>query len=603
MFSATDISSFLACPHTATLKQAESRGEVKKPFFNDPAVDLLRKLGQEHERNHLRSLEADGLTVAKLEHDIRWNDGAVETLKAMQRGVDVVYQGVFLDSDWGGRPDFLTKVNSPSALGGWGYEVVETKLARSTKAGALIQLCFYSDMLASLQGTEPRLVRVVLGGLAEPEEFVLSRYAAYFRKIRNGFAHAWQVEPDTYPEPVDHCDVCSWYPLCDARRRADDHLSLVAGITRNQRKALVERGIVTVADLALLTLPVEPKFERIGAAALQRIYEQARIQVQGRAEGRLIYKLFEEFEPGRGLASLPSPDPADIFLDFEANPYILGDGLEYLTGFVMLDDLNRPRYQSLWALDRVEEKKAFESFMALVMERWQANPAMHIYHYAPYEPTAIKRLAGRHGVYIEELDELLRAGVFVDLYRAVRQGLRASVESYSIKRLEPLYGFSRMVPLEKANKTLAAFEAALVLTSGQDEIADLLQTVQGYNQDDCVSALRLRDWLEERRKELETATGKPLPRPAPQLGKPGENLAAELDQVAQVKKQLLDTLPTDEVSWTPQSVRFGCWHKCSNGIDVKKSHRGGSITASVISRMRSCRKTKARWQVWCMWGQ
>src|ERR1039458_5089504 len=99
IFSATDISSFLACPHTATLKQAESRGEVKKPFFNDPAVDLLRRLGQEHEQKHLHSLERDGLKVVKLDHDIRWTEGAAETVKAMQRGAEVIYQGVFLDSD------------------------------------------------------------------------------------------------------------------------------------------------------------------------------------------------------------------------------------------------------------------------------------------------------------------------------------------------------------------------------------------------------------------------------------------------------------------------------------------------------------------------
>src|SRR5581483_369495 len=217
--------------------------------------------------------------------------------------------------------------------------------------GALVQLCFYSDMLGRLQGTQPRLVHVVLGGLAEPEHFPVNHYSAYFRKVRNDFARAWQAEPSTYPEPVDHCDVCSWYPLCDERRRADDHLSLVAGISRNQRKALVARRIVTVVDLARLALPVTPKFERIGTAALQRIREQARIQVQGREEKRLLYELLDEFEPGRGLACLPTPDPADIFLDFESNPYVFGDGLEYLTGFVTLDGHGQPQYQAMWALD------------------------------------------------------------------------------------------------------------------------------------------------------------------------------------------------------------------------------------------------------------
>ncbi len=141
---------------------------------------------------------------------------------------------------------------------------------------------------------------------------------------------------------------------------------------------------------------------------------------------------------------MPLPSPADLFLDLEANPYVLDEGLEYLIGMVTLpaNSGGEPIYESLWALTRSEEKKAFETFIAKVMERWRQNPEMHIYHYAPYEPTAIKRLVGRHGTCVDEVDELLRAGVFVDLYRAVRQGIRASVESYSIKRLEPLYGFS-----------------------------------------------------------------------------------------------------------------------------------------------------------------
>ena len=50
----------------------------------------------------------------------------------------------------------------------------------------------------------------------------------------------------------------------------------------------------------------------------------------------------------------------------------------------------------------------------------------------------------------DEVDDLFRLGVFVDLYRVVRQGIRAGVESYSIKRLEPLCGYARQVDLRDA---------------------------------------------------------------------------------------------------------------------------------------------------------
>src|SRR5207253_11235802 len=134
-------------------------------------------------------------------------------------------------------------------------------------------------------------------------------------------------------------------------------------------------------------------------------------------------------------------------------------------------------------------------------------PDMHIYHYGAYEETAIKRMAGRHGVCGDEVDELLRADMLVDLYRVVRQGLRASVESYSIKKLEPLYEFNREVQLVDANLALNTFQSVLAFGPGEENVAEIRRAIEGYNRDDCLSTLRLRDWLEDRRHELEDRTG------------------------------------------------------------------------------------------------
>ena|SRR5271165_2103824 len=154
------------------------------------------------------------------------------------------------------------------------------------------------------------------------------------------------------------CEVCSWFPLCDTRRRDDDHLSLVAGITQMQRKELGSREINTVARLASLPLPVVPKIDRIGDAALLRVRDQARIQIDGRNEGRLVYELLEPIEEQKGLAALPSPSPGDIFLDFEAVPYAFDTGLEYLIGAVTVPDRPHaePTYKSLWSFERMFEK-------------------------------------------------------------------------------------------------------------------------------------------------------------------------------------------------------------------------------------------------------
>ena len=146
------MSDFLACQHISTLDRAESRKEVTKPFFKDPAIDLLRKLGFEHEQRYLRQLiQIDGLAVVAIDINRTWEDAVADTIRAMRAGADAIYQGTFLDGKLGGRADFLVRVSMPSALGSWSYEPVETKLAHSTKAGALVQLCFYSDLLSRIR--------------------------------------------------------------------------------------------------------------------------------------------------------------------------------------------------------------------------------------------------------------------------------------------------------------------------------------------------------------------------------------------------------------------------------------------------------------------
>ena len=149
MFSATDVANFLACHHTVTLGLAESRKEIKKPFFNDPSIELLQRLGLEHERQYLRQLtDEEERAVTQIDLDAPWEQGVAQTIEALRQGAPAVYQATLMNGPWRGRADFLIRVETPSSLGSWSYEVVDTKLARSTKAGAVLQLCFYSDLLS-----------------------------------------------------------------------------------------------------------------------------------------------------------------------------------------------------------------------------------------------------------------------------------------------------------------------------------------------------------------------------------------------------------------------------------------------------------------------
>jgi uncharacterized protein len=203
-------------------------------------------------------------------------------------------------------------------------------------------------------------------------------------------------------------------------------------------------------------------------------------------------------------------------------------------------------------MNAAEEKRAFETFMDTVMERRRQYPDMHIYHYGSYEETAIKRMAGQHSTRVEEVDELLRGEVLVDMFRVVRQGLRASVESYSIKKLEPFYHYQRDVKLPDANFALQTFQAVLAFGPGEENIAELLTAIEGYNRDDCVSALKLRGWLEDLRRDLENQVGKALPRPEPKEGEPSKGLSEYLERVRVVRDRLIENLPEDRASWTAE---------------------------------------------------
>src|SRR6266702_282313 len=219
MFSPTSIANFLACQHLTALNRAEAAGQIKRPYFADPSLDLLIRLGQAHEQSYLTKLTEQGLAIVEIPTDGSRRDAAARTIEAIRGGADVVYQATFLDEEcldasvanpdpgWYGRADFLIRVDKPSELGSFSYEVVETKLARSTKARDIIQLCFYSDLLSKIQGVVPDYMHVVLGGGAQPEKFSVHRYLAYFRKIKRDFVAAEQAQGETYPDPVEHCRI------------------------------------------------------------------------------------------------------------------------------------------------------------------------------------------------------------------------------------------------------------------------------------------------------------------------------------------------------------------------------------------------------------
>jgi uncharacterized protein len=333
-------------------------------------------------------------------------------------------------------------------------------LARSARPEHIFQISLYGDLLGSVQG-RPAKQGFLMLGTADPmtpynvESFSLHEVRYYVRRAaRRLEAFAADLPAGLTPEPCGYCRNCNWLAACETRWERADHLCRVAGITKKQTQRLVEAGISTASMLAKLN---GLRIAGIAPETLARLAQQARLQKQSALTGFATFEIIPH-QPGFGFDKLPVADPGDLFFDFEGDPMHPG-GLEYLCGVLwraavgeeegaLVPDHPHLRFRAFWAHDRVQEKHAFAELMALIMARLARSPGANLYHYAPYEKTALRRLASMHATAETTVDELLRTNRMVDLYRVVRESVRVGEPGYSIKNLERFYMPARTTALQ-----------------------------------------------------------------------------------------------------------------------------------------------------------
>jgi predicted RecB family nuclease len=559
--SPTDLVAFLDCGHLTALDLAAAAGECAAPTFDDPAVAVVRARGLEHERTHLAAFKARGGLVQIADPDfgmerleaLRMRER--ETAAAMREGIACIYQATFLDETdapaWRGHADFLTRVDAPSALGDFRYEPEDTKLARHVKPSAVLQLCEYARQVERLQGAPPDRVHVVLGD-GSRVSVTLTEVAAYHRAGRARFIARLGSDASTYPLPVAHCAMCEWDEMCRARREADDHLCRVANLRQEQASKLVKAGVATLTELA--AVDDDAVVAGISTATLGRLRQQARLQAAAMPESSPPFELVRPFTVDRGLCLLPAPDPGDLFYDIEGDPFVAPGGLEYLHGLGLAGP-DGFEFRAFWAHDADEERTAFEAVVDFIVERRAQRPAMHVYHYAPYERTALGRIMGRHGTREDEIDDLLRGDVFVDLYRVVRQGVLVGSPSYSLKRIESLYRPSRAGAVTDAASSIVEYERWLA--TGEQNVLD---GIEAYNREDVESTWQLREWLEAQRAEAVHA-GVEIARPTPKVAPAPEEVPDDETEMLIEQLRASESCPDDEVAARLLLADLLRWHQ------------------------------------------
>ena len=501
MYSATDLVNYVACPHITALDRRAFHEELVKAEKDEQSA-LITAKGDEHEKRLLASLKASGKTLIEVPKipGASPQEEALQTHEILRDGYDYVYQAAFCDETFTGYADFLVKVDKESKLGNFSYEVIDSKLGKKEKASHLIQLCFYSELLDKLQRHSPEHADSYPGTM-NLLPYRVANYFTYYPARKNDFLnHVKELDHlTTSAEPCAHCSTCHWRKHCKAQWEQEDHLSLVANITRNQRKHLVATGIDTVEKLATAENTTVPG---ISDGIFERLKDQAFLQVKARQPGgKPEYHLIPLPIGAYGFSLLPEPDPADLFYDIEGDPLLkeeslqkgeiqLRDGLEYLHGFVWRLKTGKYHFEPFWALSKEKERECYESLIDFLHKHTLLNPNAHIYHYSPYETAALKRLSSQYPDRTKKLDDLFREEKFVDLYPIVKQTVRVSEPRYSIKNLERFYRGARNTDVKDGGASVVWFEQ--YLATGDEK---LKKAIADYNQDDCESTSDLRDWL------------------------------------------------------------------------------------------------------------
>jgi len=507
LLTPTKISAWLECGHHMTLTSAVEAGTLRVTNGHLGAfARLLLEKGMDHERATLEKLRSDGLSVLSVPPRNPQTESFTEWCERVRpllaEGHEIVYQFPMTHEGIRGIADFLVKVDTPSDLGPFSYEPADAKLARvEAKPAHVLQLCFYADGLAAIQGTRPTTAHLFLGS-GEIEKIALAEVEAYWQRVRRNIFAQLTAEtlPQTSPEPCQHCAFCEFADHCDAQWRVQDAIHFVSGITRRERDlcATAEvtslHGLATNADQVIDIRPGR--------------YDYLRTQAQLQAAAtpgdippwqlRPIDEVHEDPSdddntgPHDYRLRLPAPDLGDVILDFEGHPFWTAEsGLFFLFGWLTFDPQgNEWIYHGLWSHDRASEAANTAQLISWLNDRRDQFPAMHVYHYNHTERSSLERLATEHGAGESTLAAMISAGLFVDLYDVLHRRVQIGAESYGLKVTETLAGYQRSEEIGDGAGAVVHYERWI-----HDQDPSHLSEIAAYNEDDVRATLAVRDWL------------------------------------------------------------------------------------------------------------
>ena len=495
--SPSDLNNFVACKYTVLNEIKYHNKEIRKS--PDRANDKLwKEMGVEHEKRHYKILKEKYKKSITIKSDLNEKDRFDETVRAIQKGYDLIYHAYLIDDNLRGEADFLIKCDTKSDLGDYSYEVYDTKITRNLKPRHITQITAYSDMLGKIQKVLPEKMYLI-DGSDEYHSFKTIEYIDLFNHSKKEFIKFLSniSKEKIYPEKCSYCNLCDWKDECDKTWENDNYINLVAGSNKSQIEKLKKNKIRTVEQLSKTKLTAIDL--KINAESFKKIQLQAQLQEEKRNTGEdKIVILDSDF--GKGFYKLPKPDDGDVFFDIEGYPR-MDRPFEYLHG-LYYKDKGKLKFTDLWAknYDKESEKNIFIELINFLEKRFVEYPNAHIYHYASYEKRAIRELATSYSSEFPKgdivNDDLLRKEKYVDLFSIVSQSIRTSERDLSLKSIEKFYNFKRKADIVKADDSVIKYDN-WIATKNEKYKQDIIN----YNEEDCISTYLLREFLVKNKPE------------------------------------------------------------------------------------------------------
>jgi predicted RecB family nuclease len=466
--NAQDFYDFDKCPHRVFLNRFGDSAEKL------PQSDFLNILFEEallHEQDVIKGLSYEtpgGITL---------EEQALSTLQLMQKGVERIYQGVFLTPGNSGIPDLLEKTPGRSKFGNFFYKPVDIKSGSGYEDEAKgilrpdygMQLYHYGLLLEATQGTFPPDAEI-LNKRKERVPYRLSQfkipYDADSSEIRLLVTGAKSDEPSL----GSYCTKCQWWGHCEKILIAAEDITLLPDIGRSRKIVLNEVGIKTIPDLSTFDFS-KVKLKGVGQKTVDSMK-------------RAAFSVLSNKMHVLGKAGLPDPH-RKVYLDFEDDPT---QQLIYLCGMWVDPALDGLNYHGLLCADQAGEAKVWAQFQKVCTAIESEDYV--VFHYSPYEKTKIDALERKYGSTAPDPVNLFRSRM-VDLCKVVKRTVVLPTRGYGLKNIVPFIGFKYSAQNAGGAQSIVWFQEY----QSNPQRSDILETLLTYNKEDCLAMKGVETWL------------------------------------------------------------------------------------------------------------